>query len=622
MYAGLKKLLTAALALAVLLSLPAVAYADESTTTIDTAYKDLSPNTEIYLVTDAPNTSYPYFGAKSEPNGGVYYGRIAMGGTLPNGRYGLVNASELADESVFSFYYALDNAYSLKYWSYLYGSLLDDHVFQVNLNFEHEAADCTAVLNGSYDAKLIETFKYLGTLSCPILVRIGGEVNCWTNMPDADTFIAAYRHIADIARTYAPDAALMYAPNYSSAYKIDLESFYPGDSYVDWIGVSLYFNKVSTNGDTSIDAFYGVGAYGDALLNVQQTINLARKHSKPVSMTEGGSLYYVNGSDYSDFAAERIEKAYAFLTMVYPEIKSIVYSDSNFGSSSRLYAISGNAKMTEAYNKGVSSNPTLLHSLNESPSYYTKLSDYGTKWEGSVKLAAYTYSDSRITASWYVDGELKANTSDYPFNFTVDTSALSDGKHAVTVKFSNGAEKSYAFTVGDFIENPFTDVPDGMYYTAPVLWAVSKNITTGTSAVTFSPDLNCVKAQIITFLWRAAGSPAPGSAYCPITDISPSEYYYNAVLWAYERGIITGTAFGPDDPCTRGTAVEYMWKAAGSPSADKSLLKFTDVPIQYEDAVAWAVSSKVTTGTSETTFSPDLICTRGQIVTFLSRAYN
>lgn len=614
------KLLSLALALTVLLSLSATAFADESTTTLQTACKDLSANTEIYAVTDTPGASYPYFGAKAEPTSGTYYGRIALGGTLPNGQYGLSNANALANESVFSFYYDFNNAYSLEYWSYIYGSLLDDHVFQVNLNFNNEGADCPIVISGGYDAKLIETFKYLGTLSCPILVRIGGEVNCWTNMPEPSAFIDAYIHIAKIARTYAPDAALMYAPNFSSAYGIDLESFYPGDEYVDWIGVSLYYNKVAANGDTSNDAFYGVNAYGDSLLNIQQTINLARKHSKPVSATEGGSIYSVNGTDYSDFAAERIEKTYAFLTMVYPEVKSIVYSDSNFGSSTRLYAISDNAKLTEAYNKGTAANPTLLHSYDGNASYYTKLSEYPSKWEGTVKLAAYTYSSSRITASWYIDGALKASIADYPFNYTVDTSALNDGKHTVTVKFSNGAEKSYSFTVGEYIENPFNDVADGMYYTTPVLWAVSKNITTGTTAATFSPNLDCVKAQIITFLWRAAGSPEPQSTSCPIT-INSSDYYYKAVLWAYENSIISGTDFVPNDPCTRGTAVEYMWKAAGSPAANKTLLNFTDVPVQYEDAVAWAVSKNVTTGTTTTTFSPDYVCTRGQIVTFLYRAY-
>ncbi len=166
----------------------------------------------------------------------------------------------------------------------------------------------------------------------------------------------------------------------------------------------------------------------------------------------------------------------------------------------------------------------------------------------------------------------------------------------------------------------FTDVKAGDYFETPVKWAVEKNITTGTSATTFSPNDTCTKAQILTFLWRAVGSPKTG-AENPFTDVSASDYYYNAAVWASEKGMVSGNVFAADTPCTRESTVTYIWKNAGAVRTAVSD-KFTDVSssADYAEAVAWAVENGVTSGTSETTFSPDDTCTRGQIVTFLSRA--
>ena len=164
----------------------------------------------------------------------------------------------------------------------------------------------------------------------------------------------------------------------------------------------------------------------------------------------------------------------------------------------------------------------------------------------------------------------------------------------------------------------FTDVKKTDWFAEPVLWAVEKNITAGTSDTTFSPNADCTTAQILSFLWRANGSPKP-TMVNPFSDVKSGDWYADAAAWAYEKGLVSGTAFGGDTLCTRSMAVTYMWKAAGSPSARAA--SFTDVSAgaEYADAVAWAVEQGVTAGTSDTTFSPDSVCTRGQIVSFLYR---
>ena len=170
----------------------------------------------------------------------------------------------------------------------------------------------------------------------------------------------------------------------------------------------------------------------------------------------------------------------------------------------------------------------------------------------------------------------------------------------------------------------FVDVPEGSYYEEAVSWAVENGITRGTAAAHFSPDGICTRAQAVTFLWRAAGSPAPKTTTMPFTDVPAGSYYYDAVLWAVENGITKGTSateFSPDMNCSRAQIVTFLWRSEQSPAAG-TVNPFTDVKpdAYYADAVLWAVKEDITKGTTDTMFSPDADCTRAQIVTFLWRA--
>ena len=172
--------------------------------------------------------------------------------------------------------------------------------------------------------------------------------------------------------------------------------------------------------------------------------------------------------------------------------------------------------------------------------------------------------------------------------------------------------------------NPFSDVAGGAYYNEAVRWAVKYGIASGTDAKHFSPDAACTRGQAVTFLYRAAGCPAPALAENPFTDVKPADYCYDAVLWAVQTGVAKGTSaatFSPDAPCTRGQIVTFLYRAAGSPSGYANS-GYVDVPEASYCAVpvAWAVALRVTSGTSAITFSPDALCTRAQIVTFLYRA--
>ena len=199
-----------------------------------------------------------------------------------------------------------------------------------------------------------------------------------------------------------------------------------------------------------------------------------------------------------------------------------------------------------------------------------------------------------------------------------------NGKYTFTMPASKVTVEAMFKASAPTGKNPFIDVPAGSYYEDAVIWAVEKGITSGTSAVTFDPNGNCTRAQAVTFLWRAAGSPAPKTKVMPFTDVPSGSYYYDAVLWAMEQGITKGTsdtAFSPDATCTRAQAVTFLYRASGSPAVSGNSA-FTDVAADayYAAAVAWAEKNGVTGGIGNGLFGSGNNCTRAQIVTFLYRA--
>ena len=209
------------------------------------------------------------------------------------------------------------------------------------------------------------------------------------------------------------------------------------------------------------------------------------------------------------------------------------------------------------------------------------------------------------------------------FGSRVDVTRNIDGTYSFVMPYSQ-VEVYVTFTR---TEEPirFTDVPEGAYYYDAVYWAVENGVTVGATATTFNPGGSCTRAQMVTFLWRAAGSPEPATTVNPFTDVDANDYYYEAVLWAVENGVTVGataTTFNPGGECTRSQMVTFLWRAAGEPGTGTSSNPFTDVDADdyYCEAVLWAVENGITVGATATTFAPVAVCTRAQAVTFLYRA--
>ena len=195
----------------------------------------------------------------------------------------------------------------------------------------------------------------------------------------------------------------------------------------------------------------------------------------------------------------------------------------------------------------------------------------------------------------------------------------STGGTAVTTGLTEGAEVPLLLS-----SNPFVDVNETHFFYESVLWAVEQGITSGISATEFGPTLTCTRAQVVTFLWRYAGSPKPASARNSFTDVEVGLWYSDAILWAVEQGITSGissTQFAPNQPCNRAQVVTFLWRFQQQPEPSGAGKPFTDVESGswYEKAVLWAQERGITTGTSATTFSPNGLCQRAQVVTFLYR---
>ena len=196
----------------------------------------------------------------------------------------------------------------------------------------------------------------------------------------------------------------------------------------------------------------------------------------------------------------------------------------------------------------------------------------------------------------------------------------------VKVQTAHTIEARFATAPMKDPDTGFSDIAKSDYFYDAVKWAVGNKVTSGLTETTFGPQETCTRAQTVTFLWRAAGSPQTNSVDNPFTDVKRSDYYYQAVLWAVANNVTNGvsaTSFDPNVTVQRDQVVTFLWRASGKPAA-KADLAFSDLAdgAFYADAVQWAVAHGITTGTSSTTFAPADGCTRAQIVTFLYRSKN
>ncbi|MDO5142733.1 MAG: S-layer homology domain-containing protein, partial [Eubacteriales bacterium] len=251
---------------------------------------------------------------------------------------------------------------------------------------------------------------------------------------------------------------------------------------------------------------------------------------------------------------------------------------------------------------------------------------------GSVSVPSVAHGTVRVSAANAAKGSTVTLTVQPAQGYVLSALTVTD-RNGKTVALTKTADDRYTFTMpaGKVTVQPtfeqagtgFADVAADAFYAEAVAWAVESGITNGTSADRFSPDMVCTRGQIVTLLWRAAGSPKAAAAADRFADVATDAFYADAVAWAVEQGITNGTGaarFSPAATCDRAQMATMLYRFAGAPAVEGAAA-FTDVPADayYADAVQWAVDSQVTNGTGVGVYSPQADCTRGQTVTFLFR---
>lgn len=290
-------------------------------------------------------------------------------------------------------------------------------------------------------------------------------------------------------------------------------------------------------------------------------------------------------------------------------------------TSEQFEAAGGSGTITYSAKAAISASS---HSYSYSDSGTVNVTEYDSGEENNSSSGADS-SGSGSSSGGTTTDNTTGSATDTATGTTTDT-VTGTTTDTVTGTGSSGSSSSTSGTTTDTSTDDtalaFSDVSAEDYFYDAVYWAVEQGITNGTADNSFSPNSGCTRAQAVTFLWRAHGSPAPASSENPFTDISDDDYFCQAALWAYENGITTGateTTFDPDAACSRAQIATFLYRASGESAEAGSV--FTDVSADdyYAAAVTWAAANGITTGATETTFAPDSPCTRAQIVTFLYR---
>ena len=454
---------------------------------------------------------------------------------------------------------------------------------------------------------------------------------------DAKLVTAVTGYTDSVILTYTFDATEgTYVPTKPAITTVTLPDGKVGDAYSQTLAATGT-NPITWNVETG-DLPDGLTLVGDT---IKGTPSKAGDFKFIVKATNGG------GSDTKELTikiADADSAKYHNVTLSGAGTGATGAGSHAAGTTVNIYA---GTKSGYTFNGWTSDDVTVLSASSKNASFVMPDKDVTVKanWVyngGGSSGGGYTYYTIKATAG--VNGSISptGNVSvregrDQTFTITPNkgyavAKVLIDSKNVGAVKsytFEN-VKKNHTIEVvfmkasGNPQTGVFVDVPEGSYYEEAVNWAVEKGITTGTDATHFSPDGICTRAQAVTFLWRAAGSPAAKSAVMPFADVKAGSYYYDAVLWAVENGITKGTSdtmFSPDATCSRAQIVTFLWRSQKSPAAGTAN-PFTDVKASayYADAVLWAVKEDVTKGTTNTTFSPDANCTRAQIVTFIWRA--
>ncbi len=400
-----------------------------------------SPKIELYAQVPAGENPRHYTGGKFEPKAGLYYGVANSMDSSGASQNKLVAANQKNDSSVI-IYVDFKNESMEKYAKVFDAYKNSSSIIQVAWNLPNEGDGLAAVLNeGAY---ITESARYLKSMGANILLRFGAEMNVWERKADPDKFIQAFRFVADTVRKEAPNVAMVFSPNDVSAVGLNYEMFYPGDQYVDWVGVSAYINRNfrgKAETDQVTQSIYLVGDYANPIAQLEAIVNTYGDR-KPIMISEMGAENFntASGQDFTQWAKVQMERAYYYIPMVYPQIKAIYYFDKKFGVNQ--YSLFTNETLNRLY-LSLTDNPVYIPANGNAGVEYKQLKPE-TVLPAKLKLSTYFVQAKQleVEALYKLDGKETVRVKSLPYTYEADFSALSNGEHSLSVElFSTDGKK-------------------------------------------------------------------------------------------------------------------------------------------------------------------------------------
>lgn len=495
----------------------------------------LTLGSEIYVECENPADAV-YYGAKHEPQYGVFTG--TCNGFDPINETAHLLYVRFFDETVESFEYMIpeEPIYLLVAW---------------NVPNENKS-DLDRINSGSADQYIISNLKYLSTLEHKVLIRFGAEVNCWDMPSDKaqrdeyiKSFISAFRRISTLADEYAPDAAMVYSPNDISNMYVTAEDFYPGDEYVDWVGMSTYSvldSSASYLPADRVDAYYFRGLYDNPIIKIRNIIDTFGDR-KPILVSECGFSYAIEDGQTESHAITKLREFYTYVNMVYPQVKGVLYFNADY---ERKFKLANAPAVLDTYLTTIEQNTGMQAMKNGTNTGYTRFSSY----EGDVgTLNIYSYasypSAEPVSVSYKLDGQGIANQPLFPYKATLDLTALTPGKHTLTLAVSCGnfyKTRDYVFYInsGKLLQSqpaplPFSDVTTDDWFYNDVKTAYTNGLINGKGNL-YAPYDNITYAETIKI--AACMHQLYHQKKITLTNGSP-EWYDSYAKYAADNGIIS-----------------------------------------------------------------------------------
>lgn len=601
---------------------------------------------EVYA---ASSQTVSYYGALNEPENGTYVGMCDV--YLNGMQSAMLLYAGYGRESFGSYERFLPDTEDTYYLEAAWNVVEENETSLVNIS------------SGVTDSYMIEQLKYLQSYTednpnCKILLRFGAEMNCWSPLNAcgsdqakikafADKYIAAFRHVAKAARKYAPDVALVYSPVDYGQWYTTPETFYPGDEYVDYVGMSTYYNLNAADENkvgSKSDIIWGRGLYQDPVIRVAEIIELADAHKKPVIISECGfSFSSSDGLQTEAHAMEKLREFYTYINMVYPQTKVVNLFNNNFSNNNyRIYentqhdtADVVSTGLRAVYNSAVKENEAMASTFDGGVTKsYLPLSDFSDS-TSDLKLSTYVPypNPGKNTVTYTLNGKIIASLTEKPYSVNLSSNSFKDGINKLAVRIKSGKTeitKNYLLCRdGDKIEarlSNMKDISGDESYAYDIGRAMARGLITGTSDTTVSPLATTSRAQLVTILYRNTGSPVVSGGN-NFTDIK-AEWYRSSVLWANRNGIVNGTSgttFSPDYGITiqdmalilQRYCTNYLKISVNKGSLDG--LADADKVAEYaKDALAWAYSEGFIDAIGNK-INPTSPATRAQVSTALVR---